>query len=589
MNTGKDEFLELEEARGLIREITNNTKSIDFMDLLIKKQIVVPILNKKQVYIYKKEFELCKRLYDLNCQIEYDEVLRHSGYDNFLQDRIKIGCGTFIIFPLKEKNITVPAFAKNIIYNYKDMGDCVCKLYRVEIYNIIISTTNRNVKFYVNEVLERKRKLGNIKKTNFANSSSYMGSKKKISGFLVDSIIPYMDKSRYFLDIMCGSGAVSNAMAQFNEVFASDAQDFCRLLAKVQGGGYRKEKAEKILETIYIHYLNNLRKLKKKFSYEMEQEDRIFHMNTDNIENVLFAYQRFIYGFNLYSSSYPVNKSVQECIDRRKKNHKQEPYCLFTYYYSNIYFGLSQSIQLDSLRYAIDQIEEIEDREWAIGVLVVVTSFVATTYAGHFAQPKKINKETIEKIIKQRQKSVWLEFSKRFLCIAEESHNYPFCVHTVSGPWETALNEIKGLKTNWLIYLDAPYKREEYSRYYHVLETIVKYDYPSSEKKGRLRSKEKGERFSSNFFSKSNEKIENEFVKIIGSILSLNAICVWSYSDNGNASIKNVISMILSKYSCDIFLYCIPYRHQSQGKNLYKPRTSKDVIEYCIIFRGKDF
>lgn len=76
-------------------------------------------------------------------------------------------------------------------------------------------------------------------------------------------------------------------------------------------------------------------------------------------------------------------------------------------------------------------------------------------------------------------------------------------IRTIDGPWKQALERMKPfVSLNSLVYLDAPYKRNEYSRYYHVLETMVKYDYPSSENKGHISSKSKGERFATEFFTK---------------------------------------------------------------------------------------
>jgi adenine-specific DNA-methyltransferase len=49
-----------------------------------------------------------------------------------------------------------------------------------------------------------------------------------------------------------------------------------------------------------------------------------------------------------------------------------------------------------------------------------------------------------------------------------------------------ALPEIAG-RTPVVVYADPPYSRAQYSRYYHVLETLVLYDYPAATGKGRYR------------------------------------------------------------------------------------------------------
>jgi adenine-specific DNA methylase len=206
---------------------------------------------------------------------------------------------------------------------------------------------------------------------------------------------------------------------------------------------------------------------------------------------------------------------------------------------------------------------------------------VSSGHAGHFAQPKNISPNNILKTLSRRQKSAYHEFSKRFLCLAAESEQCRNEIKLVPGPWKTALelvNEQIGERA--VIYLDAPYKRDEYSRYYHVLETLVKYDYPSSEFKGRTRSKKLGERFSTEFFTKTSSKVDLLFIQIIGTVLKAGMTCVWSYSSNGIASVIDVIDAVRKQIRCNVHLYGIPYQHQAQRKDGHK----LSVTEYCIVF-----
>jgi adenine-specific DNA-methyltransferase len=50
-----------------------------------------------------------------------------------------------------------------------------------------------------------------------------------------------------------------------------------------------------------------------------------------------------------------------------------------------------------------------------------------------------------------------------------------------------------------IFYADPPYSKEHYSRYYHVLESLERYDYPTSSGAGRYRS----DRFNSSLATKS--------------------------------------------------------------------------------------
>ncbi len=542
--------------------------------------------NKKtNKYVAREDFQICCRLLELNKKTSWKDVDIFNYNGSFLARRIKIAFGTFMIYEFSDTQKKPPVFIRNILYYLTEENYQTCEPAQFDFPGITILTTNLIVRNYIENAVYRKYQLDQLKTSSFANSSAYMGSKKQIIGFITEAVFPQVSDNSIFLDIMCGSGAVSNAFAQMGDVFASDAQDFCVLLAKIQGSGFNKNKACSILKNMYSDYSINLNALKKELGKELAKEETIFHMDLNNKEKVLAEYEKFIETYELYSTTGISDKLVLEKINFRKKNHKAHPYCLFTYYYANVYFGLAQCVQLDSIRYAVDQIEDSEERKWALGVLVVVTSAIGTTYAGHFAQPKRLDVKSLKDVLQQREKSAWLEFSKRMISISEDSERYPYPVHTVNGPWETALREVKASANEKLIvYLDAPYKREEYSRYYHILETIVKYDYPSSENKGRMRSKTNGERFNTEFFTKTVSKVEDNFELIITKILEGGDVCAWSYSDNGMASIKNVITRIREKIECSVYIYGMPYEHSSQGKKRGNISSKKNVMEYCIVF-----
>ena len=583
-----EKFILIDDVKSKLALELEEYFDVSLFNDLINKYIITTIQENKNRYLLSDDINFCKKILMLNYNDDSNISLNIYFNSSFFVRNIKITPTTTIIYNLCDANKPVPAFIRNILYKYIDETIETCEEKEFELLGIYVKTTSKNVETYMQNVIKRKDQLERIKTSSFANSSSYMGSKKKLTGFIIEAMFPHCKDDSVFLDLMCGSGSISNALAQIGNVFASDAQSFCCLLAKIQGSGFNKHRAERLLKELYEHYHLNLDKLSKIFYSELKIEDEIFRMNLDEKELLLKEYELFIKSYNLYSDTYVCQNRISSFINEKKRNPKSFPYCLFTYYFANIYFGVAQSIQLDSIRYAIDQIKNQEEKNWALGVLVVVTSLIATTYGGHFAQPKKLDINSLEEIITQRSKSAWLEFSKRFITVAKESEKYAFNIETIKGPWENAINHFCDCDNqNLVVYLDAPYKREEYSRYYHVLETMVEYDYPASEHKGRLRSKKTGERFSTEFFSKNISKIESVFETIILKILRNQAICVWSYSNNGVASIIKVISNIQKETNCDIYIYSTPYKHSAQGKKVKKGFGKLDVTEYCIVFVQK--
>jgi adenine-specific DNA methylase len=556
----------------------------DLLEIFIAKALIIGYEKKNELYFLREEIDVCQKLMRFNYEhsdLDY-EFVGYSGtlFSNF----IKIGEGTYISYSEQDSTKRVPVLVKNILYFFMDKYE-KGEEHRYEFKGVIVNTDNTFVSEYVSNAIYRAYKIDTIKKSNFASSSCYMGSKKDIVGFLIESVWPHCKDDSCILDIMCGSGAASNAFAQIGKVYASDAQEFCILLAKVQGKGFNVLMAEKLLMELHPHYLENLKNVQKRCAGALIKEDELFHMDTQNRDILMKKYDEMVATHHLYSSTEKKMKNIEALIGKYKKNPKKTPYCLFTYYYANVYFGIEQCNQIDSIRYAIDSLQNTDYNEWLLGVLVIAVSSIASNYGGHFAQPKKVDNRSICSIIEERKRSVWLEFSKRLLSIAAESERYSNEIIPICGPWENALNEMKRKKDdNLIVYLDAPYKREAYSRYYHVLETVVKYDYPSSELKGHMRSIQKGERFKSVFSSRNIELVEKYFVAVIISILSVSNVCAWSYSTNGTANIMHVINEVCQKVPCRIFLYGIPHKHVAQGKQAKKSGEKMKVIEYCIVF-----
>jgi len=78
-----------------------------------------------------------------------------------------------------------------------------------------------------------------------------------------------------------------------------------------------------------------------------------------------------------------------------------------------------------------------------------------------------------------------------------------------------------------LIYADPPYTEDQYSRYYHVYETLYLYDYPESTGIGRYRS----DRFRTEFSLASS--VRAAFEQLFSGISRAEVPLVLSYPSNG--------------------------------------------------------
>ena len=450
----------------------------------------------------------------------------------------------------------------------------------------IVATSARS-SAVVAKQLERAERLSRSRASELAGSANYMGSKRELAGFLAEAMSVFLPPDGVIVDLMCGAGAAAKGFAEFWDTVASDAQEFCRALAVVQGGGFSANRARALANRILTEAAENADALTEALAPVVEREDRLLHGDVG--PHLLAAYQVFAREVSSFPAPgwFGLWEPATE-VDARRADRTLFPYCLFTAYFASTFFGLRQCIEIDSLRYGIEQLADPADRKWALGALVATVSAVGTTYAGHFAQPRSPDESTLPGVLSRQSQSVTHEFRMRLEALGRESEGGRRPIRDVPGPWPEALDalqsELQGAQV--AVYVDAPYKREEYSRYYHVLETVVTYAYPSLVGLGRMPDKRMGERFRSEFFTRSRPLVEANLAAVILEVLRRDWMCAWSYSSDGAADIVSVIERVRSVAACRVLSYATWHRYNSQGKSLEpeQKRRAKTVTEYLVIF-----
>lgn len=454
----------------------------------------------------------------------------------------------------------------------------------------LLKTSSRKILGLAERQLARVEHVNSVDTSHFANSAYYMGSKRGLRGYLVEGISSVLPDSGVVIDLMCGSGAASSAFSRLWRTYASDLQTFCQNLAVVQGGGFSVAAAQELLDKVLPFARQNAAALQNLLSEPLAAEDELFHSDVN--QDLLEEYQSFVARFPTYPAGGNWNDwcPVSE-VEKRKEDPRHFPYCLFSCYFANTYFGLRQSVEIDSLRAGIEQLDGELTRRWALGALVAAMSALGTTYGGHFAQPKfkepgNYTLDNLSSVLELRSYSIMHEFTVRLIKLSEASEKSAHPINIVNGPWKKALTSLDEILKDSgipvLVYLDAPYKRDEYSRYYHVLETVVRYSYPSSTGIGRVPEKGTDDRPASEFFTRVNTRMNSSFVEVIGAILDRGWTCAWSYSDNGDAQIVQVIAELRSRSNFTARSYAAPYEHKSQGGV-----KKKLVTEYLILLTPK--
>ncbi|MCY1204365.1 hypothetical protein D9M72_158910 [compost metagenome] len=438
--------------------------------------------------------------------------------------------------------------------------------------------TNVNLSALAARSIERHKALASSRNALFARSANYMGSKAALASQLLDIVDALEAPGTTMVDLMCGSGAMAAGFSRHFPTIASDAQEFCRLLSLVQGGGMTAARGEAIAQHVIQGARWRFRQLDDDTQYAIEVESQLL-----NSELTVGAPEALLHRLRERLAAWErEGKGNLPTVDAAYRSGK-----LLGHLYGGVFFGDRQAAELDCLRLSIEDLPDETERKWALGALVCAASACAYTYGGHFAQPKLDISEagkvrgSIADALKQRSLSVTHEFFTRLTSLSVESENIEHAISLTSGPWETAIRSIaQGNQADPIcVYIDPPYTRDEYSRYYHVLEAIVRYKPQSVSGKGRLPKRGTEGRFASNFSGRRADLMEQEIAKVIQTCLGLGWNCLWSYSNTGVASINGTLER-LSGYAQAVDVFRMNHSYKAQGK-----RGPKQVVEYAIHLR----
>ena len=232
---------------------------------------------------------------------------------------------------------------------------------------------------------------------------SYMGTKRKIAHRVARIVAE--QPSGPLLDVFAGMCAVSTAVGQSRQVWCNDIQTFASSVATAFFTSPPLPISSERVATLALQpFRDNAAQLRARFADDLFREERA-----------------------LASGSVSRIRSLEHCMPNVAHDGELElerallaerpsatPYRLVSITYSGGYFGLAQSIEIDSIRFAIDHllsdrsINEVGHR-WLCLALCQAASKVATT-TGHFAQHMRTNDRNCARYVTQRQRRVWREW-----------------------------------------------------------------------------------------------------------------------------------------------------------------------------------
>ncbi len=403
---------------------------------------------------------------------------------------------------------------------------------------------------------------------------NYQGSKKNILDFLHNNIDSLLDDGSTILDIFSGTCCVGYSYKSKYRVYANDCELYAYSIAKaLLSTGYKDFDSTKEKILIDSATNNNL------FSLEYK------HLAQE--ENSLLINQKVNELIELYLKT----PTIWNTPKLQHAHHKS--YDLFTNYYSNSYFGIQQAMEIDTLRYAIDQFKYKEIFSALLTSLYFAMKECVFSKDGHMAQPLDFEKNS-SRLIRQRNKSITDLFFKKLEeffsdeFVAANHHNRVFNMN-----FSDLLKEKSIQKDVSLIYADPPYTDMQYSRYYHLLNTVTEYSYPKPTINNNAYTKGlyTENRFQSKLSTKS--KSLHTFINLIEFSKKYKKDLVISYAypmDTVNQKTDRYVMNINELIDCcktifgltSIEVVTTAYSHSNNRNS-----RPKKVKEYLIICKGR--
>lgn len=336
---------------------------------------------------------------------------------------------------------------------------------------------------------------------------SYMGTKHDLADHVVEVIAGC--RPGRLLDAFAGMGAVAEAHAGRRQVWTNDVQHFAYLAGQCRFTDSRgPPPAGQMRELVTPIYLKNMKLL--------EEQNESAWVATGKLPDAT-TFEAFEDLFKQVSDESIAHEGAYAC---------------FTLTYANAYLSLTQCAEVDSVRCALDTLRgrgvlTQGEFNWSLLALGHAALRVANT-TGHFAQfltPSSKNFGRVSKQFRRTILSQWLvSLDALKPCGTAEWRALNYATRSEC---DVMLKTIGSSQDVGVVYCDPPYTDDQYSRFYHVWETLVLNDYPTVTGAGLYRT----DRFTTGFSLRS--KVSGAFEALVQQVASTGADLVLSYPSNG--------------------------------------------------------
>lgn len=396
----------------------------------------------------------------------------------------------------------------------------------------------------------------------------YMGTKRHMADHVRDAIADLGPVGRV-VDLFSGMGSVAESLQETASVVTNDAMSFTASLSRARfKGADRDTSPAEVVERLRDVFETRTRELEREHKAELKREAAALDGSRADLLDYMGKAQHV-------GNSSARRRAARVAAQSSGSDH----YSLASLYFSAGYLSLGQAIQVDALRAAIDADPHIDERDWMLGAWIAATS-VLVNAPGHTAQFLRPNSSSAHsRIVRTWNRSIWEEFSVALDTVSQvgsEAWRQDNSVYVGDALDLVSAGELRDIGT---VYADPPYTKDQYSRYYHMYETLYRYDFPDSSGAGRNRS----DRFTTGFSLKS--AVVASFHDLCRNVARMRVPLVISYPSGGLlGDAGESVSEIARQYFGNVRTLSYNANHSTMGASTgASKKSATENLYVCLV------
>jgi adenine-specific DNA-methyltransferase len=392
----------------------------------------------------------------------------------------------------------------------------------------------------------------------YPQAIKYMGSKAAILDFIGEGLASVNPGKRPLVDLFAGACALSGGFGHRHRIISNDIQKYSAVVASV--------------------YLKRAEMIGKFDVVELARpvaEGGVSALHSD--------------------LRYPSNASLAVFNKVERKNREllnvefDTTHHLFTRVYSGTWWSAEQCIWIDAIRGVLDSLHSsgaIQEADFNFGVTCLLHAMAYTSQGtGHYAQYRDAKDvASMEDISRYRKASVPAIFQRKFAPflrwhlenVVEHGHEI------VAMDYRDCLAKLP----KSVVYADPPYAFVHYSRFYHAMETLVRYDYPTLQVKGDkiVKGRYRADRHQSPFCIKT--QVRDAFASLFDGVKDSKSDLLLSYSNTGMINIEELIDLAHTEFGpgYEVWVENMDHNHKTMGR---RADHSRQVQESLVIAKRR--